>query len=55
MPDAVPVARRVDDSCADMGSLVNLGLAEPQPQPSYEGLFLEPDIPPPPVEGDEPA
>lgn len=53
MPDAVPVARRVDDSCADMGSLVRLGLAEPQPQPSYEGLFLEPDIPPPPV--DEPA
>lgn len=28
--------------------------AEPQPKPSYVGLFLEPDIPPPPVE-DEPA
>ena len=53
MPDAAPVARRRDDSSADMGSLVHLGLAEPQP--SYEGLFLEPDIPPPPVEGDEPA
>ncbi|MFB6675620.1 hypothetical protein ACFCWG_24980 [Streptomyces sp. NPDC056390] len=50
MPNAAPVARRRDDSSADMGSLVRLGLAEPQPQPSYEGLFLEPDIPPPPVE-----
>lgn len=53
MPDAVPVARRKDDSAADVGSLVKLGLAEPQPQPSYEGLFLEP--PPPPPVNDEPA
>ncbi|MEV6696211.1 hypothetical protein AB0M68_03485 [Streptomyces sp. NPDC051453] len=52
MPDAVPVARRRDDSSADMGSLVKLGLAEPQPVPQYEGLFLEP--PPLPVD-DEPA
>lgn len=47
MPDAVPVARRRDDSAGDMGSLVRLGLAPEQPQPSYEGLFLEPDLPPP--------
>ncbi|MET7924707.1 hypothetical protein ABZT43_12075 [Streptomyces sp. NPDC005349] len=52
MPDAVPVARRRDDSAADVGSLVRLGLAEEQPKPSYEGLFLEPP-PLPPV--DEPA
>lgn len=54
MPEAVPVARRRDDSSADMGSLVRLGLAPEQPQPSYEGLFLEPDLPPPSPD-DEPA
>ena len=48
MPDTPPrqVQRRVDDSAADMGTLVHLGLAEQQPQPQYTGLFLEPDIPP---------
>ncbi|MBA2951981.1 hypothetical protein [Streptomyces himalayensis] len=53
MPEARPVARRVDESAADMGSLVRLGLADeqPVPAPQYEGLFLEPDIPP----DDEPA
>ncbi|SFT31801.1 hypothetical protein [Streptomyces sp. ok210] len=53
MPDfpPQPVQRRVDDSAADMGTLVDLGLAEEQPTPQYEGLFLEPDLPP----FDEPA
>lgn len=46
MPEPRPVPRRVDDSAGDMTSLVELGLAEPQPQPSYEGLFVEPDVPP---------
>ncbi|WP_165283241.1 MULTISPECIES: hypothetical protein [unclassified Streptomyces] len=46
MPEPRPMARRVDDSAADLPSLVALGLAEPPPQPSYEGLFLEPDVPP---------
>ncbi|SDL27447.1 hypothetical protein [Streptomyces indicus] len=47
MPDPVPMAPRTDDCAGDMTSLVRLGLAEPQPVPSYQGLFLEPDIPPP--------
>ncbi|MFE4334948.1 MULTISPECIES: hypothetical protein [unclassified Streptomyces] len=38
--------RRLDDSAADMGTLVGLGLVEEQPKPQYAGLFLEPDIPP---------
>ncbi|MCX4786452.1 hypothetical protein OG369_09740 [Streptomyces sp. NBC_01221] len=40
------VQRRIDDSAADMGTLVDLGLAEEQPVPQYAGLFVEPDIPP---------
>ncbi|MFC9619517.1 hypothetical protein ACFTXM_05840 [Streptomyces sp. NPDC056930] len=40
------VQRRVDDSAADMETLVDLGLAEEQPVPQYAGLFVEPDIPP---------
>ncbi|MEU2673630.1 hypothetical protein ABZ622_33170 [Streptomyces sp. NPDC007164] len=49
MPDFPPqqVQRRVDDSAADLGTLVDLGLAEEQPVPQYAGLFIEPDIPPP--------
>ncbi|MEU8829315.1 hypothetical protein [Streptomyces sp900116325] len=43
-----PVQRRQDDSAADMGTLVDLGLAEEQPEPQYEGLFLEPDVQPAP-------
>ncbi|MEU2132291.1 hypothetical protein [Streptomyces sp. NPDC018352] len=39
------VKRRVDDSAADMGTLVDLGLAKEQPKPQYAGLFVEPDIP----------
>jgi hypothetical protein len=46
MPDPRPMERRIDDSAGDMPSLVELGLAEPQPQPSYEGLFVEPDTSP---------
>ncbi|MFJ4738688.1 hypothetical protein [Streptomyces sp. NPDC088775] len=48
MADIPPqqVQRRVDDSAADMETLVDLGLAEEQPVPQYEGLFVEPDIPP---------
>jgi hypothetical protein len=33
MPDPIPVTPRVDESAADMSSLVQLGLAEPQPVP----------------------
>ncbi|WP_167828727.1 hypothetical protein [Streptomyces sp. MZ04] len=46
MPDPRPMARRVDDSAGDIPSLVQLGLAEAPPQPIYERLFLEPDMPP---------
>ncbi|WP_369212711.1 hypothetical protein [Streptomyces flavofungini] len=46
MPEARPVRRRVDDSAGDIPSLVKLGLVEEPPTPSYEDLFLEPDIPP---------
>ncbi|MER7806178.1 hypothetical protein [Streptomyces sp900116325] len=49
MPDIPPrqIQRRVDDGAADMGTLVGLGLAEEQPQPQYEGLFIAPpDLPP---------
>ncbi|MFF3129817.1 hypothetical protein ACFVRD_48475 [Streptomyces sp. NPDC057908] len=48
MADIPPrqVQRRIDDSAADMGTLVDLGLAEEQPVPQYAGLFVEPDIPP---------
>lgn len=44
MPEARPVRQRVDDSAGDIPSLVQLGLADPAPEPSCEGLFLEPDI-----------
>lgn len=46
-PQPRQVQRRPDDSAADMGTLVDLGLAEEQPEPQYEGLFVEPNIPPP--------
>lgn len=44
MPDPQPrqVQRRIDDGAADMATLVDLGLAEEQPVPQYEGLFVEP-------------
>ncbi|WP_167459220.1 MULTISPECIES: hypothetical protein [Streptomyces] len=55
MPEPIPRARRRDDTAADMTSLVQLGRADPQsvPAPSISP-FLEPDLPPPPAEG-EPA
>lgn len=50
MSDIPPrqVRRRLDDSAADTGTLVHLGLIEEQPVPQYAGLFLEPDIAPAP-------
>ncbi|WP_328631959.1 hypothetical protein [Streptomyces sp. NBC_00356] len=49
MPDPIPVTPRVDDSAADMSSLVQLGLAEPQPVPEppppATDPFQEPDYP----------
>lgn len=52
MPDPQPrqVQRRLDDGAADMATLVDLGLAEEQPIPQYEGLFVEP--PPLPEESE---
>ena len=48
MPDTPPrpVQRRVDDGAADLGTLVDLGLAEEPPDPQYTNQYLEPDIPP---------
>lgn len=48
MADIPPrqLQRRIDDSAADMETLVDLGLAEEQLTPQYVGLFVEPDIPP---------
>ncbi|MFF2412288.1 hypothetical protein [Streptomyces sp. NPDC058092] len=40
------VQRRVDDSAADMETLVDLGLVEERSKPQYAGLFVEPDISP---------
>ena len=49
MPDPIPVVRQVDDSAADMTSLVQLGLAEPQPVPEppppADNPFQEPVYP----------
>ncbi|MFD7109194.1 hypothetical protein ACH4N4_30215 [Streptomyces microflavus] len=48
MADTPPrqVEPRVDESSADMGTLVGLGLVEEQPVPQYQDLFLEPNLPP---------
>lgn len=48
MADTAPrqVQPRVDESAADMGTLVDLGLVEEQPVPQHQDLFLEPDLPP---------
>lgn len=45
-PQPRQVQRRIDDGAADTGTLVKLGLVDPQPTPQYEGLFVEPDVPP---------
>lgn len=42
MPEPRPITRRVDDSAADMGSLVTLGLAEPQPVPEPPAPAIDP-------------
>lgn len=34
MPDPIPLPPRHDETAADMGSLVRLGEAEPQPVPA---------------------
>ncbi|WP_198544911.1 MULTISPECIES: hypothetical protein [unclassified Streptomyces] len=41
-----PVERRIDEGAGDLATLIDLGLAEEQPTPQYEDLFLEPDLPP---------
>ncbi|MFE3429784.1 hypothetical protein [Streptomyces sp. NPDC059171] len=48
MADTPPrqVERRVDEGAGDLATLIELGLAEEQPAPQYQGLFLEPDLPP---------
>ncbi|WP_330449838.1 hypothetical protein [Streptomyces anulatus] len=48
MADTPPrqVERRIDEGAGDLATLIDLGLAEEQPVPQYEGLFLEPDLPP---------
>lgn len=48
MSDSPPrqVQRRLDDSAADTGTLVELGWIEEQPVPQSVGLFVEPDVPP---------
>ncbi|WP_405699055.1 hypothetical protein OG209_05060 [Streptomyces sp. NBC_01383] len=45
-PQPRQAQRRIDSSAADTGTLVKLGLVDPQPIPQYEGLFIEPDVPP---------
>lgn len=47
MPEARPVARRVDASAGDMPSLVRLGLAEPQPVPDAPAPPPADEAPPP--------
>lgn len=47
MPDQPaprPVTPRVDDTAADLGPLVAMGLVEARPTPQYAGLFVEPDL-----------
>ncbi|WP_306317190.1 MULTISPECIES: hypothetical protein [unclassified Streptomyces] len=43
MPDPQPIYRRPDESAADMSSLVQLGLAEPQPVPEPPAPTVPPD------------
>lgn len=52
MPEEPPEPRsvqpRIDPAAADMGSMVQLGLAEPQPVPRSRGRVPDgiPDVPP---------
>ena len=53
MPDPIPLRPRLDDTAADLRSLVQLGREEPPPVPAPAiNPFQEPDWPPP---DDEPA
>lgn len=42
MPKPTPVIRRVDTSAADMGSLVDLGIVEEQPEPEPPAPAIDP-------------
>ena len=46
LPAQRPVGRRVDETSADVATLVDMGVLEEPPVPQYAGLFLEPDLPP---------
>ncbi|GGK24806.1 hypothetical protein GCM10011583_66100 [Streptomyces camponoticapitis] len=46
-PDQHPVQPRVDEAAADLGTMVELGMADPAPVPSPSiAPFLEPAWPP---------
>ncbi|WP_381801249.1 hypothetical protein [Streptomyces niveus] len=48
LSDQSPVTPRVDEAAADLGTMVELGLAEEPPVPSpFLAPFLEPQWPPP--------
>lgn len=51
MLEAIPRTPRRDDTAADAGSLERLGRLDPQPVPAPSiRPFLEPDLPPEPVD-----
>lgn len=53
MPEPIPLQPRRDDSAADTASLVRLGRVDEQPVPAPSiSPFLEPDLPPPPADGE---
>lgn len=53
MTDPIPRPQRRDDTAADAGSLERMGRLEPQPIPAPSiSPFLEPDLPPPPADGE---
>ncbi len=56
MPEPRPYTPRPDDSAADIESLVDLGMAEEQPEPQAPSTdpFLEP-VYDPPLEPDDAA
>lgn len=51
IPATRPAVRRVDDASADMGTLVDMGVVEPQPEPSPP----EPPVEEPPMDPPEEA
>jgi hypothetical protein len=42
-----PARPRVDDTAGDLGSLVQLGMVDPPPEPASAELVLTPEEPPP--------